>query len=106
MSRLVHDYTKDKHVVEAFGGLSVLESVEGQVETLELPSCPFCGGEPMVGLGQIYGHPFVVVECSCCHCRTVSTAPHYNYLTGVQTDIHDAISTAAQRWSKRTEVPA
>ena len=34
MSRLVHDYTKDKHVVEAFGGLSVLESVEAQVETL------------------------------------------------------------------------
>lgn len=106
MSRLVHDYTKDKHVVEAFGGLSVLESVEAQVETLDLPPCPFCGGEPMVAMGQIYGHPFVAVECSCCHCRTVSTGPNYNYLTGVQTDIHDAIGTAAQRWSKRTEVPA
>ena len=106
MSHLVHDYTKDKHVVAALGGLSILESIEAQEETLDLPPCPFCGGEAMVGLGLAYGQPFVVVECSCCHCRTVSTAPHYNYLTGVQTDIHDAISTAAQRWSKRTEVPA
>ena len=106
MSHLVHDYTKDKHVVAALGGLSILESIEAQVETLDLPPCPFCGGEAMVGLGLAYGQPFVVVECSRCHCRTVSTMPRYNYFTGEQTDIHDAINAAARRWSMRAEVPA
>lgn len=101
MSRFKHDYTFAAHVVKALGGVDALGEVKAQVEGLEFPCCPFCGGEAVVGLGSAYGQPTVVVECSRCHASTVRTGPSFNYVTGTMTTMHDAINSAARRWSRR-----
>lgn len=101
MSRLKYDYSKDHHAVETLGGLEALEAVKEQVATLDLPPCPFCGGEAVVGLWSSYGQPAAAVECAHCHSRTVTGGASYNYLTERQSTLEDAINTAAQRWSMR-----
>ena len=68
---------------------------------LDLPACPFCGGEAVVGLGSAYGQPTACVECDRCH--TVLSLPGYNYLTGKMTNIHDAIETAARSWARHED---
>ena len=106
MSRLKYDYSTTTHVVDALGGLEALEAVKAQVEGLELPCCPFCGGEAVVALGSAYGQPAVAVECDRCHASTVRTGPSYDYLTGQMTGIEEAVANAARRWSKRKEETA
>ncbi|BDF68192.1 hypothetical protein CE91St43_21640 [Oscillospiraceae bacterium] len=101
MSRLKHDYSVSAPVVDAFGGLKALEAVRDQVKGLDLPPCPFCGGEAVFVLGTMYTTPSVTVECSHCHGRTASVGPSYDYFTGTQTSIHDAVNDTARRWSRR-----
>lgn len=101
MSRLKYDYSTTAHVVDALGGLDALEAFKKQVAPLELPPCPFCGGEAVVALGSAYGHPMATVECVRCHSRTLFMTPGYNYLTGTQSTMRDAINDAVQRWSVR-----
>lgn len=103
MSSLKYDYAKERHIVDALGGLEALEAVKAQVEGLELPDCPFCGGEAVVALGAAYGQPTVRVECDQCHASAVLCTPGYNFLTRVTTDMHDAVNDAARRWSRRKE---
>ena len=101
MGRLKYDYSKERHIIDALGGQEALKEIKTQVEMLELPACPFCGSEAVVGLGSAYGQLTVAVECSRCHSRTVFSEPSYNYLTGRQTTIHDAVDDVARRWSRR-----
>lgn len=103
MSRLKYDYAKERHIVDALGGLEALEAVNAQVEGLALPDCPFCGGEAVVALGTAYGQPTVRVECTRCYSSTGRVGPGYNFLTGVITNMRDAVNDAARRWSRRKE---
>lgn len=101
MSKLKYNYSTTAHVVDAFGGLEALEAVKAQVETLNLPDCPFCGGESVVALGSALGQPTVAVECCRCHIRTIPFGPGYDYITETIRTMHDAINAAAHRWSRR-----
>lgn len=101
MSRLKYDYSTAARIVEALGGLDALEAVKEQVAPLDLPPCPFCGGEAVVALGNAYGRPTATVECSHCHSRTLFMTPGYDHLTGAHTKMRDAINDAALRWSMR-----
>lgn len=103
MSRLKYDYAREKHIVDALGGLEALEAVKAQAEGLDLPECPFCGGEAVVGLGSAYGQPTVTVECSRCHTSTVHSGPSYNYITETMTSMRDAVESVARRWSRRKD---
>lgn len=101
MSKLKYDYATTGHVVGALGGLEALEAVKTQVEALNLPACPFCGGEAVVVLGSAFGQPTVAVECCRCHIRTISFGPSYDYVTETMRTMHDSINTAARQWCQR-----
>ena len=101
MSRLKHDYSTARNVVDGLGGLEVLEAVKEQVRALDLPTCPFCGGEAIVGLGSIYSLPCASVECGTCHNMTLRIPTGLNLFSGQHEDIHDVVRKAALRWSRR-----
>ena len=70
MGKFLHQYGR-----EMLGQVKLRE-VRRYAESLELPSCPFCGGEPEVILGasersELYDlMPLVMIRCSQCHCTT------------------------------------
>lgn len=101
MSRLKYDYAREKHLVSALGGPAVLEAAKAQVEGLALPACPFCGGEAVVALEMMYNLSCASIECAHCHSRTIRIDTGVNVLTQESVSIHDAITKAVQRWSRR-----
>lgn len=99
---LAHDYSVSHNMAAAFGGAGGLQSITRYAKTLEVNSCPFCGHTACLVLQDQFGAPAVAVECSHCHCRTVTSGPSYNYLTAKYTDIYDAINEVQGRWNRRT----
>lgn len=106
MSRLKYDYSGEKHLVATLGGPAVLEAVKAQVEGVDIPACPFCGGEAVVELGMMFTLSCVSIECSHCHNRTMRVATGVDVLTQKSVSIHDAVANAIRRWSRRKESAA
>ena len=100
---LAHDYSADKYRTEAFGGASGLQRIKQYAETIKAQSCPFCGHSASLILQSEYGAPAVAVECSYCHCRTTTSGPSYDYLSGKFADIYEAIQSVAGRWNCRKD---
>lgn len=96
-----HDYRKDRHIVEAFGGRDKLIEVGTLAADHQAAPCPFCGGEAVLGLAQLLGAPSLHIECSKCHVATVWTGEGWDYLDAKQFTIVDAFHRSLQRWNKR-----
>lgn len=101
---LAQDYSVSHNMAAVFGGAGGLQNISKYVKSLEIDKCPFCGHDAFLVLQSQYGTPAVAVECSYCHCRTVTSGPSYNYLTAKYTDIHDAIDGVQGRWNRRAAV--
>ena len=101
MSTLKYDYSAVRHVVEALGGVMALEAVKAQVEALELPACPHCGGEAVVALTSMHTYPSAYIECRHCHNRTLRMDAAFDGFTMQPITIREAIQKAAQCWSRR-----
>ena len=109
MSRLKHslrEYATSKPIVEALGGLDVLAEEAKHVAALNIPSCPFCGGEAVVTLGALYTLPAVSVECDHCHNGATRFTAGFDLLTQEHEDIFRATDKAVARWSMRKEATA
>lgn len=88
-------------------GQTVLKEVKRYAEALELPFCPFCGGDAEVGLGPLDKMPYVLIRCSKCYCMTKLINAGYHEPEGNSdpkfwgANVREAITAAAARWSRR-----
>ena len=81
-----------------------LASVKHHAEALNLPSCPFCGGEAQVCLGVINCTFHVVIRCGRCGSMTgsIDAGSHEpSELRPWAENVRTAITAAAVRWSRR-----
>lgn len=93
--------------VEAFGGMDGITEAGKLAAELHAESCPFCGGEAVADLTQLYGVPSVCVECSCCHIGTHWVGRTWDYFEERELTFADAMTAAVQKWNRRThEHPA
>lgn len=86
---------------------SALASIKHHAEALELPSCPFCGGEAQVCLGVINCTAHVLIRCSRCgsSTRAIDAGTHEPQSSRERQqwgqNVRAAITAAAVRWSRR-----
>lgn len=107
MSRFLHKYGREML------GKAGLNEVKRYAESLELPSCPFCGGEPEVILGasessELYDlMPLVMIRCSRSHCMTNLINAGYHEPEGNSDpklwgeNVKVAMTALAAKWSRR-----
>ena len=107
MGKFLHQYGS-----EMLGQVKLRE-VRRYAEFLELPSCPFCGGEPEVILGasersELYDlMPLVMIRCSQCHCTTNFINAGYHEPEGNSDpklwgeNVKVALTELATKWRRR-----
>lgn len=99
--KLNHDYRRERCIVEAFGGRDALVKIGKLAAETPAAPCPFCGGEAVVALGQIYGDPSVRIECDRCHIATLWRGSRWGYFEGKELTLADAMQRCAQNWNRR-----
>lgn len=99
--KLNHDYRRDRYIAEAFGGMDAIVEVGKLAAEINAAPCPFCGGDAVAALGQIYSVPAVRIECDRCHIATLWRGSSWDYFEAKELTLADAMRRSAQNWNKR-----
>lgn len=99
--KLRQDYRRDHYIVEAFGGIDAIVEVGKLAAEINAAPCPFCGGDAVAALGQIYGGPAARIECDRCHIATLWRGNSWDYLEAKELTLADTMQRSAQDWNKR-----
>ena len=100
--KIVNDYRIfAPEIVQLIGEQRFVE-LETEIENTDVLSCPFCGEEPEVQLGEYLNRVEVSFFCSGCRIRTPWFFEGQSF-TGRNYTLHDRLQEAAYRWNRRTE---
>ena len=99
--RLKHDYLYSKRLVDAFGGAEEIIQAGKLAATIQATQCPFCGGEAVAALAQLYGAPSGRVECDRCHAATAWRSSGWDCRNEKAVTFADALTRSVQDWNRR-----
>lgn len=99
--KFLKDYAVMNPEFQVNPGPEAMAKLSEEVAAVEVPACPFCGGEAAIQLGSMYRQVILLaVTCSACGARSKMLAPGQTW-TGKTVTLSDVLAQAVELWSRR-----
>lgn len=98
--KLAKNYIVDPYFLEQLGA-EALAQLDKEAAGMDVPSCPFCGGDAEIEIGFVYQNfPVLAVACSSCGIGT-KRLMQGQMANGKYYSLTDRLNQAADMWRRR-----